>query len=43
MQDGKPVWQTQPNKLNEANLQLLADREFTIEKAEALAGKEQEI
>jgi thiol-disulfide isomerase/thioredoxin len=39
IQDGKLVWQTYPTMLNEANLQLLVDKKFTVEKAEALSGK----
>jgi thiol-disulfide isomerase/thioredoxin len=36
IQGGKLVWQTSPDKLNEAVLQLLLDKKFTIEAAETL-------
>jgi len=39
IQNNKLVWQTHPDKLNEAVLQLLVDKKFTIEAAEALAEK----
>ena len=39
IQDNKLVWQTHPDKLNEAILQLLIDNKFTIDAAEALATK----
>jgi hypothetical protein len=34
------MWQTSPDKLNKAVLQLLVDGKFTVEAAEALMGKE---
>ena len=40
IQNGKLVWQTHPDKLNEGVLQLLIDKKFTIEAAEALSGKD---
>ena len=40
IQDGKLVWQTYPTMLNDANLQLLVDKKFTIGKAEALSRKQ---
>ena len=39
IQNNKLVWQTHPNLLNEAVLQLLVDKKFTIAAAEALAEK----
>jgi len=39
IQNNKLVWQTHPDKLNEAVLQLLVDKKFTIDAAEALAEK----
>ena len=39
IQNNKLLWQTHPDRLNEAILQLLIDKKFTIEAAEILAGK----
>jgi thiol-disulfide isomerase/thioredoxin len=39
IQNNKLVWQTHPNFLNEAVLQLLVDKKFTLAAAEALAEK----
>ena len=39
IQNNKLVWQTHPDRLKEAILQLLIDKKFTIEAAEVLAEK----
>ena len=39
IQNNKLIWQTHPDLLNEAVLQLLVDKKFTIAAAEALAEK----